>query len=84
MQCGIDPSHASTPPPPTPCRYKEVVEAVFRFKDAKEKHVRRAVLALLPRMAAFSPERFKIGEGSKFSGGGGMWVEDMCKRDGCE
>nr|ABB13529.1 target of rapamycin kinase [Chlamydomonas reinhardtii] len=39
-------------------RYKEVVENVFRYKDSKEKNIRRAVIHLLPRMAAFSPERF--------------------------
>ncbi|KAG2481851.1 hypothetical protein HYH03_019185, partial [Edaphochlamys debaryana] len=39
-------------------RYKEVVENVFRYKDSKEKQIRRAVIHLLPRMAAFSPERF--------------------------
>eukprot|EP00798_Chlamydomonas_sp_ICE-L_P022752 gene22752-29919_t len=39
-------------------RYKEVVETVLRFKDSKEKLIRRAVITLLPRIAAFSPERF--------------------------
>ncbi|KAF5842966.1 armadillo-type protein [Dunaliella salina] len=39
-------------------RYKEVVETVLRFKDSKEKQIRRAVMVLLPRLAAFSPERF--------------------------
>jgi hypothetical protein len=42
-------------------RYKEVVEAVFRYKDSKEKNIRRAVIGLLPRVAAFSPERFASG-----------------------
>ena len=39
-------------------RYKEVVETVLRFRDSKEKLIRRAVLVLVPRMAAFAPERF--------------------------
>uniref|UniRef100_A0A7S3R516 Serine/threonine-protein kinase TOR n=1 Tax=Dunaliella tertiolecta TaxID=3047 RepID=A0A7S3R516_DUNTE len=39
-------------------RYKEVVETVLCFKDSKEKQIRRAVMVLLPRLAAFSPERF--------------------------
>lgn len=39
-------------------RYREVVETVLRFKDSKEKLIRRAVIALLPRLAAFAPERF--------------------------
>lgn len=39
-------------------RYKEVVETVLRFKDSKEKLIRRAVIVLLPRLAAFAPERF--------------------------
>ncbi len=42
-------------------RYKEVVEAVFKYKDSKEKLIRRAVITLLPRLAAFSPERFAMG-----------------------
>lgn len=39
-------------------RYKEVVETVLRYRESKEKLIRRAVIVLLPRMAAFSPERF--------------------------
>ena len=52
--------HQSPVPPLTrPVgRYKEVVETVLRFKDSKEKQIRRAVIVLLPRLAAFSPERF--------------------------
>jgi FKBP12-rapamycin complex-associated protein len=48
------------PPPPLLlyCRYREVVETVLRFKDSKEKLIRRAVIRLLPRLAAFAPERF--------------------------
>lgn len=49
------------PPSPNAPRYKEVVENVFRYKDSKEKQIRRAVIHLLPRMAAFSPERFASG-----------------------
>lgn len=42
-----------------PChRYKEVVETVLRFRDSKEKLIRRAVIVLLPRLAHFAPERF--------------------------
>lgn len=39
-------------------RYKEVTEHVLRLKDSKEKLIRRAVILLLPRLAAFAPERF--------------------------
>ena len=39
-------------------RYREVVETVLRFRDSKEKLIRRAVIALIPRLAAFAPERF--------------------------
>ncbi|KDD73785.1 hypothetical protein H632_c1839p0, partial [Helicosporidium sp. ATCC 50920] len=39
-------------------RYREVCETVLRFKDSKERLVRRAVVSLLPRLAAFAPERF--------------------------
>lgn len=59
----------STPAAPSPsipappgefllARYREVVETVLRFKDSKEKLIRRAVISLLPRLAAFAPERF--------------------------
>lgn len=39
-------------------RYREVVETVLRFRESKERLVRRAVISLLPRLAAFAPERF--------------------------
>lgn len=39
-------------------RYREVCDTVLRFRDSKEKLVRRAVITLLPRLAAFAPERF--------------------------
>ena len=39
-------------------RYREVVETVLRFRGSKEKLIRRAVIALIPRLAAFAPERF--------------------------
>ena len=39
-------------------RYREVCDTVLRFRDSKEKLVRRAVISLLPRLAAFAPERF--------------------------
>ena len=54
---GVRDFSVTHPPPPT-FRYKEVVETVLRFKDSKEKQIRRAVIVLLPRLAAFSPERF--------------------------
>jgi FKBP12-rapamycin complex-associated protein len=39
-------------------RYREVCETVLRIRDSKEKLLRRAVITLLPRLAAFAPERF--------------------------
>ncbi|CAG9463067.1 unnamed protein product [Pedinophyceae sp. YPF-701] len=39
-------------------RYREVVSTVLRFRDARDKIIRQAVIRLLPRLAAFSPERF--------------------------
>ena len=43
-------------------RYKEVVDAVLNFRDAwndsKDHLLRRAALGLMPRLAAFAPERF--------------------------
>ena len=39
-------------------RYREVCDTVLKFRDSKEKLVRRAVITLLPRLAAFAPERF--------------------------
>lgn len=39
-------------------RYREVCDTVLRFRESKEKIIRRAVITLLPRLAAFAPERF--------------------------
>ncbi|KAI3435635.1 hypothetical protein D9Q98_001694 [Chlorella vulgaris] len=39
-------------------RYREVCDTVLRFRDSKEKLIRRAVITLLPRLAAFAPQRF--------------------------
>lgn len=43
-------------------RYKEVVDAVLTFReawgDSKEHLLRRAAISLIPRLAAFAPERF--------------------------
>lgn len=39
-------------------RYREVVEIVLHFRESKEKLIRRAVISLIPRLAAFAPERF--------------------------
>ncbi len=39
-------------------RYKEVVETVLRFRDSRDKQIRRAVISLIPRLAAFAPRRF--------------------------
>lgn len=39
-------------------RYREVCATVLRFRDSKEKLIRKAVIRLLPRLAAFAPERF--------------------------
>ncbi|ACO68161.1 target of rapamycin kinase [Micromonas commoda] len=39
-------------------RYKEVAETVLRLHESKERIVRRSVVELVPRLAAFSPARF--------------------------
>ena len=39
-------------------RYREAVETVLRFRDNRDRQIRRAVIGLLPRLAAFAPERF--------------------------
>ena len=39
-------------------RYREVVETVLKFRADKNHLIRRAVVSLLPRLAAFAPERF--------------------------
>ena len=39
-------------------RYKEVAETVLGLHESREKIVRRAVLELVPKLAAFSPKRF--------------------------
>lgn len=59
-------------------RYREVVETVLRFKDSREKLIRRAVIALLPRLAAFAPERF-----AQVRGGGAGQASAPCWCWGC-
>ena len=39
-------------------RYKEVAETVLRLHDSRERVVRRSVVELIPKLAAFSPRRF--------------------------
>ena len=39
-------------------RYREAVETVLRFRDNRDRQIRRAVIGLLPRLATFAPERF--------------------------
>ena len=39
-------------------RYREVVDLVLRYSSSRERVVRVAVLALVPRLAHFAPERF--------------------------
>lgn len=39
-------------------RYREAVETVLRFRDNRDRQIRGAVINLLPRLAAFAPERF--------------------------
>lgn len=39
-------------------RYREVCDTVLRFRESKEKLIRRAVISLIPKLAAFAPERF--------------------------
>lgn len=59
-------------------RYREVCDTVLRFRDSKEKLVRRAVTSLVPRLAAFAPERFvksylkQVGDG--WVGGVRWWA----------
>ena len=39
-------------------RYREVCDTVLIFRENKEKMIRRAVISLIPKLAAFAPERF--------------------------
>ena len=39
-------------------RYREVVTTVLNYTRSNEKLIRRAVIQMLPRLAAFAPERF--------------------------
>ena len=39
-------------------RYREVVEMVLQYRDSREKIIKSSVVSLLPRVAAFAPERF--------------------------
>lgn len=56
-------------------RYREVCDTVLRFRDSKEKLIRRAVITLVPRLAAFAPERFVK---SYLKQVGGRLEEDCC------
>jgi hypothetical protein len=37
-------------------RYKDVCDTILKFRDHKERIIRRTVINLLPRLAAFAPE----------------------------
>ena len=39
-------------------RYREVVEMVLQYSESRERIIRSSVVTLLPRVAAFAPERF--------------------------
>lgn len=41
-------------------RVREVTDSILAFRDARERLLRQAVTALLPRLAAFSPDRFAV------------------------
>ena len=41
-------------------RYKDVVSTVLSYTRSSEKLIRRAVIQMLPRLAAFAPERFAM------------------------
>ena len=41
-------------------RYKDVVSTVLSYTRSNEKLIRRAVIQMLPRLAAFAPERFAM------------------------
>ncbi len=41
-------------------RYKDVVSTVLAYTRSNEKLIRRAVIQMLPRLAAFAPERFAM------------------------
>jgi len=37
-------------------RFKEVCDTILKYRDHKEKIIKRTVITLLPRLAAFSSE----------------------------
>jgi hypothetical protein len=37
-------------------RFKEVCDTILRYRDHKEKIIKRTVIILLPRLASFAPE----------------------------
>lgn len=39
-------------------RYREVCDTVLTFRDNKDRVIRKAVVTLIPKLAAFAPERF--------------------------
>jgi FKBP12-rapamycin complex-associated protein len=39
-------------------RFKDVCDTILKYRDHKERIIRRTVINLLPRLAAFAPEEF--------------------------
>jgi FKBP12-rapamycin complex-associated protein len=39
--------------------FKEVCETILRYRDHKEKIIKRTVITLLPRLAAFASEEVR-------------------------
>ena len=41
-------------------RYREAVDTVLQYRESKHLIIKQAVIALLPKMAAFAPEKFAL------------------------
>lgn len=49
-------------------RFKEVCDTILRYRDHKEKIIKRTVISLLPRLAAFSSEEVLFPSDTLFLG----------------
>ena len=41
-------------------RYREAVDTVLQYRESKHIIIKQAVIALIPKMAAFAPEKFAL------------------------
>ncbi|NEJ84183.1 hypothetical protein GR268_47995 [Rhizobium leguminosarum] len=47
-------------------RFKDVCDTILKYRDHKERIIRRTVINLLPRLAAFAPEEVRTNSSRAF------------------